>query len=154
MTMTIATFQHVEPLREEWLDVIGHLNEASYSVAFGIANWPFCDELGIGVAYVKETGRALYTVESHLRLLKEVRAPAELHIEGTVLEYDAKRLRSAMTMTVDGIERATIENLGVHVDTRSGRTMAFPDAVIARLERFRAPSLPDWAGRGISLAKR
>jgi acyl-CoA thioesterase FadM len=145
---------HAEALREDWLDAYGHLNEAYYLVPFSNASWALQDHFGIGVDYFERTGGALYTVETHLRYLKEVRAPASLEIDSLVLGADAKRLHFAHMMTVDDTSRATFECVALHVDTRAGRTAPFPEAVQVALEAARVAEPPDWAGRGISLAKR
>lgn len=145
---------HSEPLQDDWLDAYGHLNEAYYLVPFSNATWALQDHFGIGVDYFERTGGALYTVETHLRYLKEVRAPALLEIESLVLGADAKRLRFAHVMMVGDSLRATFECMALHVDSRAGRTAPFPDAVQAALRAARVAELPDWAGRGISLGKR
>jgi acyl-CoA thioesterase FadM len=145
---------HAEPLREDWLDAYGHLNEAYYLVPFSNASWALQDRFEIGVDYFERTGGALYTVETHLRYLKEVRAPALLQIESLVLGADAKRLHFAHVMTVEDSLKATFECVALHVDTRAGRTAPFPEAVQAALEAARAAEPPDWAGRGISLRRR
>lgn len=145
---------HSETLRNEWLDSYGHLNEAYYLVPFSNATWALQDHFGIGVAYFERTGGALYTVETHLRYLKEVRAPATMEIESMILEADAKRIRFAHVMTVDGSARATFECLGLHFDSRAGRVSAMPDDVLTELENAAVAELPDWAGRSISLGKR
>ena len=145
---------YAEPLRDDWLDAYGHLNEAYYLVPFSNASWALQDHFGIGVEYFERTGGALYTVETHLRYLKEVRAPALLEIESLVLGADAKRLRFAHVMKVKETVSATFECVALHVDTRAGRTAPFPEAVQAALEAARVADPPDWAGRGISLGKR
>ncbi len=145
---------HAEPLRDDWLDAYGHLNEAYYLVPFSNATWALQDHFGIGVDYFERTGGALYTVETHLRYLMEVRAPALLEIESLVLGADAKRLRFAHVMTVGDSLRATFECLGLHVDSRAGRTAPFPDQIQAALRAAQVAQPPDWAGRGISLGKR
>ncbi len=145
---------HSEPLQDGWLDAYGHLNEAYYLVPFSNATWALQDHFGIGVDYFERTGGALYTVETHLRYLKEVRAPALLEIESLVLGADAKRLRFAHVMMVGDSLRATFECMALHFDSRAGRTAPFPDAVQAALRAAQVAELPDWAGRGISLGKR
>ena len=145
---------HSEPLRDEWLDPYGHLNEAYYLVPFSNASWVLQDHFGIGVDYFERTGGAIYTVETHLRYLKEVRSPAMLEIESLILGSDAKRLRFAHVMRVDGSERATFECMALHFDTRANRTAPMPDDVQAALKKMEVAELPDWAGRSISLAKR
>jgi acyl-CoA thioesterase FadM len=150
--MTIMKL-HAEPLLDDWLDAYGHLNEAYYLVPFSNTTWALQDHFGIGVEYFERTEGALYTVESHLRYLKEVRAPATLEIESLILGSDAKRIRLAHVMQVDGIERATFECLLLHFDTKAGRTTALPEAVQAALKAAEVAELPNWAGRKVSLEK-
>lgn len=145
---------HAEPLKDEWLDAYGHLNEAYYMVPFTNANWAILDHFGIGTAYFERTGGALYTVESHVRYVKEVRSPALIEIETLVFDADAKRMRVAHIMKVDGIERATLECVMLHFDSKAGRTAPMPIEVQVALKAAQAVDLPPWAGRGISLDKR
>ena len=110
--MTILKL-HSEPLLDEWLDAYGHLNEAYYLVPFSNATWVMQDHFGIGVPYFNETGCALYTVETHLRYVKEVRAPATIEIESIILSSDPKKIRFAHIMVVGGEECATFECMGL-----------------------------------------
>ena len=144
---------HSEPVREEWLDAYGHLNEAFYLVPFSNAAWVLQDHFGIGVDYFEKTGGAIYTVESHIRYLREVRAPALLELESMIFDSDAKRLRFGHVMRVDNEERATFECVALHFDTRANRTAPFPEEVQAALQAARIPQLPDWAGRRVTLEK-
>lgn len=144
---------HSEPLQDAWLDAYGHLNEAYYLVPLSNASWHLQDQFGIGVEYFERTGGALYTVESHLRYLKEVRAPALLEIESMVLGSDAKRLHFAHVMKVDGAECATFECMGLHFDSNAGRTSPFPEEVQAAFQASAVTDPPDWVGRRISLSK-
>ncbi len=144
---------HDEPLKDEWLDAYGHLNEAYYLVPFSNGNWAVQDHFGIGVDYFERTGRALYTVESHIRYLKEVRAPANLEIESMVLGSDAKRLHLAHVMKVEDVDRATIECLLLHFDTAAGCTSAFPERVQTALQNSVVEAFPLWAGRRVSLER-
>ena len=144
---------HDEPVQDAWLDAYGHLNEAYYLVPFSNASWALQAHFDIGTGYFERTGGALYTVESHIRYLKEVRAPALMEVESLVLASDAKRLHIAHVMQVEGTIRATFECLGLHYDTRAGRSVAMPEAVQAALAEARAAEMPDWAGRRVSLQK-
>ena len=144
---------HSEPVREEWLDAYGHLNEAYYLVPFSNAAWALQDHFGIGVDYFERTGGAIYTVESHLRYLREVRAPALLELETMILDSDTKRLRFGHVMLVDGEESATFECVGLHFDTRANRTAPLPEDVLQALQSARLSELPAWAGRHVGLEK-
>lgn len=145
---------HSEPLQDSWLDAYGHLNEAYYLLPFSNANWAVQDHFGIGVAYFEETGGALYTVESHIRYLREVRAPAHIEIESMVLGVDAKRIRLAHSMKVAGTERATLDCMMLHVDSRAGRTAPLPEAAQAALREAQVGALPDWACRSLSFERK
>lgn len=144
---------HAEPVQDAWLDPYGHLNEAYYLVPFSNASWALQAHFDIGVEYFERSGGALYTVESHIRYLKEVRAPALMEVESMVLASDPKRIHIAHVMRVQGAVCATFECLGLHYDTRAGRSAAMSEAVQAALAAARAPELPDWTGRRVSLEK-
>ena len=144
---------HAEPVQDAWLDAYGHLNEAYYLVPFSNASWALQEHFGIGVDYFERTGGAIYTVESHLRYLKEVRAPALMEVTSLVLASDAKRIHIGHVMSVEGAVCATFECLGLHYDTRAGRSAAMPESVQAALAGARAAPFPDWAGRQVSLRK-
>ena len=145
---------HSEPLQDAWLDIYGHLNEAYYLVPFTNATFRMQDHFGLGDDYFRETGCAMYTVETHLRYLSDVRPPAELAVETQILGLDAKRLWFAHLLVVDGSLRATGEFMVLHYDTRAERTSVMPDTTIAMLEEAVVAEQPDWVGRQISLKKR
>lgn len=145
---------HSEPLQDSWLDLYGHLNEAYYLVPFSNTTWIMQDYFGIGSEYFDDTGCALYTVETHLRYLSDVRSPATMDIESLVLGSDAKKIWFAHLMRVDGELCATAEFMGLHYNTREGRTMEMPEQVQAELQAARVETLPDWVGRQISLVKK
>ncbi len=143
-----------ESLRPEWIDEYGHLSEAYYLVAFGNAIWSLFGRLGIGGDYFRATGCGLYAAESHVRYLKEVRAPALLETTCLILGVDTKRIHYGGVMRVEGIERATFESVVIHVDTKTGRTAPIPEAAFEQLRTLLQSERPDWSGRSISLAKR
>ena len=150
--MTVFRF-HSEPLQDSWLDLYGHLNEAYYLVPFSNTTWIMQDHFGIGSEYFDATGCAIYTVETHLRYLNDVRAPASMDIETIVLGCDAKKIWFAHRMLVEDRLCATAEFMALHYNTREGRTMAMPAQVQADLADAAVTELPDWVGRRISLVK-
>ena len=151
--MTSFNF-HSEPLQDAWLDAYGHLNEAYYLLPFTNTTWKLQEHFGIGVDYFDETGCALFTVETHLRYLNEVRSPAVMEIESVILGSDPKKVWFAHTMMVDGSLCATAEFMVLHYATRESRTVEMPESVQAALEQAVISETPDWAGRQISLQKR
>jgi|TARA_B110000908_G_C10262081_1_gene460120 acyl-CoA thioesterase FadM len=144
---------HAEPLQDNWLDAYGHLNEAYYLVPFTNTTWKLQDEFKIGVDYFEDTGCALYTVETHLRYLDDVRSPAMIKVESIILGSDTKKIWFAHKMIVDGKLCATGEFMVLHYSTRDSRTIEMPELVQTALKQAEVTEKPDWIGRQIGLKK-
>ena len=151
--MTILKL-HSEPVQDQWLDAYGHLNEAYYLVPFSNTTWVMQDYFGVGVDYFDRTGCAIYTVETHMRYLNDVRKPALMEIESMILGSDQKKIWFAHQMIVEGTMCATAEFMVLHYNTREGRTEAMPEVVQDKLKAAEIDSEPDWVGRQISLVKK
>ena len=148
--MTVFNF-HAEPMQQIWADAYGHLNESYYLVPFSNATWKMQDNFGIGTDYFDATGCAIYTVETHLRYLNDVRMPATMQIETLMLGILPKKIWFAHRMLVDGELCATAEFMTLHYDTREGRTSEMPEEIQAALRAALVAQPPDWVGRRISL---
>jgi acyl-CoA thioester hydrolase len=151
--MTILKL-HSEPLRDEWLDAYGHLNEAYYLVPFSTTTWILQEHFDIGVPYFEETGCAIYTVETHMRYLNDVRKPAVMDMESMILDSDPKKIWLAHQMVVDNVICATAEFMLLHYNTRENRTTPMPDAVQRNLQEAELDDVPDWVGRQIRMTKK
>ena len=148
--MSVLSLHH-EPLQAAWLDAYGHLNEAYYLVPFSNATWKLQDHFGIGVEYYQQPGCALYTVETHLRYLREVRAPAELSIESMILGCTRKAIHFAHFMKVADSIRCSAEFMLLHYSTREEKTIELPDQARHRLMQSVVESPPEWIGSRITL---
>ena len=137
--------QHVRP---EWIDYNGHLSEAYYVLVFGFATDAVMDQIGLDETYRRDTGCSLYTVEAHVRYLREVAPDSELVVTSRIVGTGAKKLRLCHEMAVDGEPVATEEIMALHVDGEQGRTAPFPDAVAERITAL-AEEPPEYAGRAI-----
>jgi len=144
---------HEEPFQDGWRDAYGHLNEAYYLVPFSNASWKVQDEFAIGTDYFDATGCALYTLETHLRYLAEVRGPATIAVDSMILGVDAKKVHIGHMMMVEGRARASFECLMLHYDTREGRPAPFPEAVFDALKAAVVAPTPDWVGRTVKSLK-
>ena len=143
-----------EPVQDCLIDLNGHLNEGYYMVACSKGSFPRLAQLGETMEYFHETGRTIYTVETHLRYLDDVHAPAVLDIEFMILGCDTKRVHSAYVVRVDGKEKATAECMFLHVDARAGRAVAMPSAMQAAFKSAEVSELPDWSGGRVPMARR
>ncbi|GAB3693793.1 thioesterase family protein [Saccharopolyspora tripterygii] len=130
----------------EWVDYNGHLSEGYYVLVFGFATDALMDQVGMDSDYLKRTGCSLYTVEAHVRYLREVPPDSELLITTRVVEVGAKKLRLCHEMVVDDVLRATTELVALHVDSEQGRATPFPEDIAATLSDRVEPA-PEYAGR-------
>ncbi|WP_405593040.1 thioesterase family protein [Streptomyces sp. NBC_01092] len=150
-----------ETVRPEWIDYNGHLSEAYYVLVFGFATDALMEHTGMDAEYRKSTGCSMYTVESHVRYLRDVPDRAQLVVVTRVLGAAGKKARFTHEMYVGteihvGTEQeadagpvATIELLALHVDQKAGRATPFPGAVRERLAAL-VEQPPEWAGRSIA----
>lgn len=76
---------HREQVRQEWIDYNGHLSEAYYVLVFGHATDALMDHIGLDAGYRERTGCSLYTVEAHVRYLREVSAGSTLTLRTRLL---------------------------------------------------------------------
>ncbi|MBW5421809.1 thioesterase [Streptomyces sp. BG9H] len=134
------------------------MSEAFYVLVFGHATDAMMIETGLHAGYREATGCSLYTVEAHVRYLRDVAEGAHLALRTRVLGVDAKKARFTHEMyVVEGVGAepapgaapvATTELLAVHVDQHGGRAAVFPDEIRARLTGL-VEAAPEWAGRSI-----
>jgi carnitine 3-dehydrogenase len=149
---------HETRVAPEWIDYNGHANETSYLRVAGDATDALLRSIGVDAAYV-EAGGSYYTVETHLRHLKEARAEERLNVTTQVLGADEKRLHLFHRVARAGDDEllATVEQMLLHVDTLAGRAAPAPPDVLSRVRRLAdahatAPA-PDEAGRRIELKR-
>src|SRR6516162_2148631 len=139
----------------EWTDYNHHLTESAYLLIMGESSDAFFRFLGIDDAYRRE-GRSLYTVETHLRNLREAHEGEHLSLTIQVLGTDAKRLHILHEMhSATGGLVATAEQMLLHVDMRAGKAIPFPEHIARKLRETRAAHaalpVPEYVGRSISI---
>jgi acyl-CoA thioester hydrolase len=145
---------HEVTVAPAWTDYNHHLTESAYLLIMGESSDAFFRCFGVDDAY-RDAGHSLYTVETHLRNLREAREGDRLSLTIQVLGTDAKRLHilHEMYLSPAGGLIATAEQLLLHVDTRAGRAVAFPEPIAGRLREIRAAHaalpVPGYVGRSI-----
>ena len=141
----------------EWTDYNHHLTESAYLLIMGESSDAFFRLFGVDDAY-RAAGHSLYTVETHLRNLREAREGEHLSLTIQVLGTDAKRLHilHEMYLCPTGGLIATAEQMLLHVDTRAGQAVPFPSHIAGRLREIRAAHaavlpVPEYVGRSIRI---
>ncbi len=149
---------HETTVRAEWVDYNGHLSESSYLLIFGDSSDAFFRFFGVDEKY-RESGRSLYTVETHMRNLREVSLGEPLQLTLQVLGANAKRVHIAHEMyNAAGDVVATAEQMLLHVDTGAGKVTPFPAEIGRRLQRIKAAHaalpVPGYAGHAMRIPGR
>lgn len=158
------TEQRVEPLvtwrgkvAPEWVDYNGHLRDAYYLLVFSFATDGVMDLIGLDAPGRAATGHTLYTLETHLNYLQEVKQAVAIVVHTQVLGADTKRLHLFHTLVrqADGQGLATNEQMLCNIDTAGPRSAPFAPAVAERLaplvDAHRPWPRPAQAGRSIAL---
>lgn len=144
----------------EWIDYNKHMNEGYYAVAFCGATDHFLDYIGIGADYYRETNCTIYTVETHINYLQELKEAAPIRFTTQLLGFDAKRIHvfHHLYHAEEKFLAATFECMMLHVDQNVVRTAPMPNAILADLEQiYNAHQAilptPKQAGRRIGLKR-
>jgi acyl-CoA thioester hydrolase len=144
---------HTTTVKASWVDYNEHLSEWAYLLIFGDNADAFFRFVGIDEAY-RAAGQSLYTAETHLRHLREVRLGQRLSVTLQVLGHDDKRLHLLHEMFAEDTEPvATAEQMLLHVGTDIGRVVPFGTELSARLchiaDVHSALAAPGYAGRPV-----
>ena len=126
-------------VRPEWIDYNGHMTDSRYLQVFGDATDALFRYAGIDDAY-RRSGRAMYTVETHVMHKAEARALEPLYVTTRILETDDKRVRllHALHRQRDEGLVATAEQVYLHVSAPPGKASAMDAAVRSRLAAIQA----------------
>jgi acyl-CoA thioester hydrolase len=132
------------PVRPEWIDYNGHLQDAYYALIASKAIDALMDRVGLDAAYRARTGCTLYTVEMHLHFLHEVKATDTATVDVRLLGVDEKRIHANFEILRAGeaAVAASAEVMLLHVRQEQQRVKSapFPPEVAARLAELMAAS--------------
>ena len=146
-------------VQPEWLDYNNHMTEGFYAVVFAHASDEFIDYVGLDAAYRSRTNCTVYTAESHISYLRELKLGSPLRFTTQLLGYDAKRMHifHRMFHAEDGFLTAVFETMMLHVDQTKGRVVPMPPEILAKFAAIQASHQrlprPDKVGKGIAMKK-
>jgi carnitine 3-dehydrogenase len=95
------------------------------------------DAVGLGQNYRKSNDYSTYTVESHLRYLREAKANDQITIISSIKDGDQKRLFTHHEMKRGDELIATCEFVCLHVDIRIPKTAPFPEAIFNNIQQLK-----------------
>jgi acyl-CoA thioester hydrolase len=153
----VSSVMRIEPA---WIDFNGHLNMAYYNVLFDRAVDEVYVLLGVGEPYVAKRRHSFFTVEVHLRYLRELHADDPVRVTFQLLAFDSKRVHyfEQLFHATEGWVSATSENLALHVNIDQKKSAPFPDDVTERLTQMQRSHAklprPEAAGGQIAMRRR
>jgi carnitine 3-dehydrogenase len=126
-------------VRPEWVDYNGHMTDSRYLQVFGDATDALFRAVGVDDAY-RESGRALYTVETHVTHSAQAMALEPLYVTTQILGLDDKRVHLLHSLYRRRDERlvASAEQLYLHVNRSAAKAAPMDGDVHARLQRIHA----------------
>ncbi len=140
-----------------WVDYNGHLNDGYYMVVFSEATNAVMALIGLDDGGRKATGHSIFTLESHINYLQEVKQGKAIEVYTQVLGSDAKRLQIYQTMILAGTNTllAANEQMLLNVDMSGPKAAPFAPVVMAKVQMLtvahRSLPRPKYAGRTIAL---
>jgi len=143
-----------------WIDYNGHMNVAYYVLAFDKGTDALLDYLGMDEAYRARAQCSVFTLETHVNYLRELRLGEPFIIKTQLLDYDAKRIHyfEQMLHAEEGYLAATTELIILHMDMRERRSAPMPASVQTHLaelaESQSALPTPPQVGSVIGIRRR
>lgn len=138
-------------VRPEWVDYNGHMTDSRYLQVFGDATDALLRGVGVDDSY-RKSGRAMFTVETHISHLAEAKALEGLYVSTQLLSVDDKRVHLFhwLRRTRDDVIVATCEQIYLHVDSKAGKAAPMDSQVHSKLAAIHAnhAGLPAPAQKG------
>jgi carnitine 3-dehydrogenase len=145
-------------VRPEWVDYNGHMTDSRYLQVFGDATDALFRRVGIDDNY-RNSGRAMFSVETHVSHLAEAKVLEELVVTTQLLSVDDKRVHlfHHLRRKRDDVIVATCEQIYLHVNTTAAKASALDPQVHSRLEAIRSAharlAVPDQKGRFVGMPR-
>ena len=122
-----------------WIDYNNHLNMGYYPVIFDRTSDEVFSLFGFGPKYIAATNQTTFSLEFHVRYLKEVKLGDRVRSSFHVIDHDAKRFHYFQELfNEDGVLCATGEGLTVHVTLDGPKVTPMPEDILSRIAAMAA----------------
>jgi len=122
------------------MDHMNHMNVQFYTARFDEATWHLFAALGMDATYFKTQQRGMAALDQRTLYKKELHAGALIYITSEVIEAKPKTLRFLHRLydCESGVEVATSEIVGAHIDTVARKAVPFPPDIVQHQEQMMA----------------
>lgn len=100
--MEFETFITPVLVRETYLDLYGHVNNAYYLKLYEEARWDFITANGYGLNRIRETGKGPIILGINIQFRKELKAREEILIISQAVSYERKICKVMQKMERNG----------------------------------------------------
>ena len=126
-------------VKDEWLDLNGHMNMAHYVSAFDDGSCPLFDYLGLGWDYTAEGEGSIFVGSSSIDYKNELFRGDPLRMETVLLDFDERRIHVFQKMyhAGKGYLAAEAEFLFLHVSLKNRNITDIPLFSMSKLAEVR-----------------
>ncbi len=118
------------------LDHMDHMNVQWYVSKFDEGTWHFFSSIGLTSGYFRENNKGMAAVEQKIKYKAEVLAGDLLIIKSEIIEIKDKSINFIHRMynSETGVELASSELTGVHIDRHLRKACSFPSFIKTKQE--------------------
>jgi acyl-CoA thioester hydrolase len=151
-----SSWFEIEPA---WIDHNDHLNMGYYPVIFDRASDEVFKTFGFGPDYVAATNHTTFSLEFHVRYLKEVKLGEKVRSSFFVIDHDTKRFHTFQELhNESGTLCATGEGLTIHVTLEGPKVTPMPGDILGRVAAMATDHAqlprPDGVGSRIGIRRK
>jgi acyl-CoA thioester hydrolase len=131
-----------DTIRPWEVEASGEASLSAYIHRFSAANGHATAAFGLGPSYMRDQRRGFSTFEFQLAVLSGMRSGDLVHVKSALLHVgtSSMRLFHKMFDARTGELRATLEQLGVHLDMDARRSTPLPDTIREKARALLAPT--------------
>ena len=135
-TLDAATVTYRGTVYPWQCDHMGHMNVMWYVGKFDEAVWNLFARVGLTPGYLRGAGRGMAALEQHIHYRRELLAGDTVAVNSVITGVGDKvvHVRQTMFNAELGHVAASMDLVGVHLDTAARRAAAFPPAIAERLQ--------------------
>ena len=93
-----SNYIYKNTVQPSWIDHNDHMHDAKYYAVFSDTVGKFFESLNISVEHRHNQSITIFSLESHISFLKELRLGESFHITTHIYNYDAKRVHLFLIM--------------------------------------------------------
>ncbi|MFO3703277.1 thioesterase family protein [Staphylococcus felis] len=131
-------FYDTDQVHDEWIDRNGHMNDAEYARVFSLAIDHFHDEIGLTNEAREERQYTVFTLETQISYLKELKKGTPFKVHVSIYNYDEKRTHFFLELINERTSEcaATAETMMMGMDRKERKPAPFPEDIYTQIQNY------------------